>query len=192
MTPLGNHFKLMKVLSNAASCFALSAMAMTLDLAPLMAADIIYDGTDTSLLVKDKSGNDSPFNSLYPENNPSQNSLTVDGGVQGVQTEWPANATGGTAPYVIYGGVSIKTDTSNTNGNNGENIKQSNVVVKDVQFDWSTPASKAPDGSSSGGIGGMGGATIIGALSVGASGDISYGATRLAMVTPAVQFSITL
>ena len=174
MIPSGNHFKLVKILSNATSCLALSAMAMALAPVPLMAADIIYDGTDTSLLVKDKSGNNSPFNSLYPENNPSQNSLTVDGGVQGVQTEWPANATGGTAPYVIYGGVSIKTDTSNTNGNNGEDIKQSNVVVKDVQFDWSNAINKAPDGSSSGGIGGMGGATIIGALSVGASGSISY------------------
>lgn len=175
MNPAGSHFYLVKVLSNAVSCFALSAMAMAFAPTPLMAADIDYDGTDPSLLIIDKTGQNSSFGSLFSDNSDSQNSLTVHGGVEGVQTEWPTVMPGARAPYVIYGGVSINTRSSTVNGINGEDIKQNNVVVKDVQFDWSGSTDKAPDGSSSGGLGGMGGASVFGALSVGASGNISYG-----------------
>ena len=175
MNPVGSNFYLVKMLSNAASCLALSAMAMALDLAPVLAADIVYDGSNPSLLVTDKSGRNSPFGSLYPDNSYSQNSLTVHGGIEGVKTEWPTVTPGARAPYVIYGGVSINTRLSTINGINGEEIRQNEVVVKDVQFDWSGSVNKAPDGSSSGGLGGMGGASVFGALSVGASGNISYG-----------------
>ncbi|WP_210276089.1 autotransporter outer membrane beta-barrel domain-containing protein [Bartonella sp. HY038] len=166
--------------------------------------NIVYTGSPddaSSKLHQDPTGNSSSYKSLFGyDSGAGQNiytgniitikpadgaDLTATGGRQVWSTQ--ANLSDPVAPYVIYGGVSVGTagNQQNTNGSDGKGIINNTIIMQNIEYDWGGidgADNKAPDGApltnySNGGgsVGGMGGGSVYGGLSIGGAGGDGSG-----------------
>ncbi|UXM96562.1 autotransporter outer membrane beta-barrel domain-containing protein (plasmid) [Bartonella sp. HY329] len=178
-----NRFKFKGYVSRFALTIALGGAIMgSIGLAAATAEDISYNGNDAANYLKqDPTGNTAAaivFKSLFANGVYSGNTITVGLNNATVVSNWntQTDASDPVAPYVIYGGVSIGAvgnTQDNNNGTAGKDITKNTIFMQNVQYDWSGKA--APDGASiardnGGGVGGMGGGSVYGGLTIGGAG----------------------
>lgn len=140
----------------------------------LHAANITYDGNNIDALfneptgnINDPSGSSSSvfgFKSLFIQNSFTGNSIQVVGALDG-RAIWNTDASStGLAPYIIYGGISIGQANLIGNGDNGQDIKNNIIDIKNVEYNWNESSNNIPSGRpgfAGGVIGIMGGAVYL-------------------------------
>ena len=145
---------------------------------PLMsasAADIIYTGSPSDLKADPTGDTSTPKNSLLPSD-VSNNTVIVGDPDAATREVWGSSGSTLVAPYVIYGGVDVGAD----GGAHAVDIHGNNVTVSNVQYSWDGQTAfngKDLQTGSGGGVGGMGGGSVYGGLSVGGTGG--SGAVRV-------------
>ncbi|WP_295968222.1 autotransporter outer membrane beta-barrel domain-containing protein [uncultured Bartonella sp.] len=171
MRSSNKHIRLPKALLNATSRIVLISVALSnLSMHAIAAEELHYDGTDQTALTADPTDINGSRMSLRPHLTEPTNTITANGGNEGVRTKWDNSV----APYNIYGFISVRDSYSGSNGDDGLPALGTIVSVKDVEYDWSGEGNKATNAEISGHIGGMGGGSVFGGLSAGAPGYISY------------------
>ena len=172
MHPSSNRTGKSGIFFNTVSRIVLASVALSgLFTQAVQAEEIVYDGTDNRILGSEPTEFNSSRSSLRPAGSDLTNTITVKGPVTGEKTVWETSV----APYNVYGFSSIQTGFDSTqNGIAGASTEDTVVTIKDVQYDWSAPENKATDASKAGYIGGMGGGSTFGGLSVGAPGATAY------------------
>ncbi|MHC5307565.1 hypothetical protein [Bartonella sp. LJL80] len=171
---VGFHFK------NSTSMLAIAAtiggLLANVALVQSSHAETLYDGTNTNLLQYDPTGSSNNYKRFISTISQSNIAITIDGTTaDGKNGQW--NTTGSiNAPYVVYGGIAIQSYTLNGNGADGDNISNNKVIIRNVAYSWS--GQNAPNAINRGRLGGVGGGTAIGGVSVGSEGpdDSSSGA----------------
>ena len=152
------------------SFIALSAAIGFVGAANIMAGSakaenvINYEG-DNAALETDPIGNYPVYRSLFSTTSLSNNTINVGGETdKGEQATWTTED-GGSAPFVIYGGVDIFERGKTSAHALTDNIENNHIVMKNVSYNWLEK--NADDGTFNVGLGGFGGGSVFGGLSLG-------------------------